>query len=90
MGGLMRIEFNKAGFSDLLTSSAAKAKLRGEAERIAGRANLSPPTTVPAATEPYYEVEDGSDAERARYRVRTTGVRAARHEAKTQALQKAM
>jgi hypothetical protein len=90
MGGLMRINFNKEGFRELRTSSAAKALIEGHADRICGQANSIASTTEPAATQPYYESEDGSDSDRARYRVHTAGVRAARHEAKTQALQKSM
>ena len=61
-----------------------------EADRLADRANAVASTTDPAATEPYYEVEDGSDNKRARRRVRAAGARAMKHEAKTNALQKAL
>lgn len=86
----MRIEFNDAGFRALRTGAAANALLDEHSEGIADRANAVPSTTSPAATEPYYEVEDGSDGERARRRIRTASRRAARHEAKTQALQRAL
>ncbi|MGB3480853.1 MAG: hypothetical protein WBB07_01385 [Mycobacterium sp.] len=84
----MRIEFNAAGFRELLTSAGAQSLVDKHADALAGRANAVPSTTSPAATEPCYEVEDGSDGDRARRRVKTTGTRAARHEAKTQALQR--
>lgn len=86
----MRIQFNEAGFRELLTGSYADSLAKKEADELAERANAVPSTTDPAATEPYYEVQDGSDAERARYRVRAAGRRAMRHEAKTNALQKAL
>jgi hypothetical protein len=81
------IKFNSAAFKAILTSSAVKAKIKGLADDMAAAANSVPSTTSPAAKEPYYEVQDGT-TDRARYRVRTTGLRAARHEAKTQALQR--
>ena len=90
MGGLMRFKTNKAGFQELRTSANTKAFVRGFAEEMAETANSVPSTTDPAATEPYYEVQDGTDEDRARYRVRSASARAARHEARTQALQKAM
>ena len=86
----MRIKFNQAGFRELRTSAAANAILDEHAEPMAERANSVPSTTEPAADEPYYEVQDGSDSDRARRRIRTTSARAARHEAKTNALQKAL
>lgn len=86
----VRIKFNEAGFRELLTSAGAGALLDEHAEPMAAKANAIASTTEPAATEPYYEVEDGSDGKRARRRVRTTGERAAKHEAKTQALHKAL
>lgn len=86
----VRIKFNNAGFQELLTSAGANALVQEHAEQIAAKANSVPSTTAPAVTQPYYEIEDGSDGKRARRRVRTTGERAARHEAKTQALQKAL
>lgn len=82
----MRIEFNAAGFRELLTSAAAEQLLRSHAERIAATANAVPSTTEPAAIEDYYEIEDGSDNNRARLRIRAASRRAVRHEAKTQAL----
>lgn len=85
-----RLEFHDEGFRELRTSAAAKSLLKEAADEMASRANAISSTTEPAAEEPYYEVQDGSDEERARYRVRTTGIRAAKHEAKTQALQKAL
>jgi hypothetical protein len=90
MDGLMaRIVFHEAGFQELLTSAATKALVEKHAEDIAERANSVASTTDPAATEPYYEVQDGT-TDRARFRVRTASRRAARHEAKTQALQKSL
>lgn len=86
----MRIEWNEAGFDQLLTSPAAQALVDQHAEALADRANSVPSTTSPPATEPYYEVEDTSDEHRARRRVQTTGARAAAHEAKTHALQQGM
>lgn len=86
----MRIKFNNNSFRELRTSAATKGLVRGHADEMAGRANAVPSTTQPANTEPYYEVEDGTDTERARYRVHTASARAARHEAKTQALQKSI
>ena len=86
----MRITFNQSGFDELLTGSFAQGLVDDEADRLAGRANAVASTTDPAATEPYYEVEDGSDNKRARRRVRAAGARAAKHEAKTNALQKAL
>ncbi len=85
-----RLQFHDAGFRELRTSSAANSIVKGLAEEMAERANAVPSTTEPAATEPYYEVQEASDEERARYRVRTTGARAAKHDAKTQALNKAL
>lgn len=86
----MRITFNDAGFRQLRTSAAATAMLKGHADRIAEAANAVPSTTSPAATEPYYEVHDGSDAKRSRFRVVTANRRAVGHEAKTQALLKGL
>ena len=86
----MRITFNQSGFDELLTGSFAQGLMDDEADRLAGRANAVPSTTDPAVTEPYYEVEDGSDNKRARRRVRAAGARAMKHEAKTNALQKAL
>lgn len=84
----MRIEFHNSGFRELLTDAATKAVVKGHADVMAEQANGSASTTEPATEEPYYEVQDGSDEKRARYRVRTTSIRAAKHEAKTQALQR--
>lgn len=86
----MRIEFHQAGLNELLTSSAAKSLLHEQADAMLERANAVPSTTDPANAEPYYEVEDGSDGKRARLRIHPTSARAAKHEAKTQALQKAL
>ena len=86
----MRIKFNKAAFAELRTSAMANDLVDEQADATSGRANAIPSTTVPAATEDYYEVEDGSDAKRARRRVRTANPRAIRHEAKTQALLKGL
>jgi hypothetical protein len=90
MGGLMRIEFNHEAFAELRTTGAGPRQARALAREICAKANQSASTTEPEADEPYYEVQDGSDDERARYRIRATSQRAVRHEAKTQALQKAM
>lgn len=86
----MRIRFNPDGFRELLTSPAVTAMLEDHADRVAERANAIPSTTEPAATEPYYEVQEASDGERARFRVRAASRRAVRHEAKTQALLKGL
>lgn len=86
----MRIQFNDAGFRELLTGDYAKSLVKKEAEQLEERANAVPSTTSPAHDKPYYVSEDGSDGERARYRVRADGARAMRHEAKTNALQKAL
>lgn len=86
----MRIKFNDAGFNELLTSAAANALLDEHAESMAERANAVPSTTDPAHTEPYYEIQDGSDGKRARRRIYADGGRAMAHEAKTQALQRAL
>lgn len=86
----MRIKFNQSAFRELRTSAGAKSLVKGYADEMAAQANAVPSTTEPAATEPYYEVQDGTDEERARYRVRTASARAAKHEAKTQALQRAL
>lgn len=84
----MKIEFNQAGFDELATSSEIDGLIKGLADGMAASANSVPSTTTPAATEPYYEVQEAGDEHRARYRVRTTGNRASKHEAKTQALQR--
>lgn len=86
----MSIKFvrNVAGFNALRKSFADEAKAK--AEKIEVAANAIPSTTQPAATEPYYETVDASDEKRPRYRVRTTGPRAQRHETKTQALLRAV
>lgn len=86
----IRFRINEAGFDALRTSAAADALVREKAEKVAAAANAIPSTTSPAATEPYYEVEEAGDNRRSRYRVRTTGLRSSRHEAKTQALQKGL
>lgn len=89
----MRITFNKSGFEDLLTSGPVKAMVEREAEALAARANAIASTTDPEATDPYYEVQDGT-TNRARFRVKTASgeqfVRNVRHEARTQALQKGL
>jgi len=85
---MMAIKFkrNVAGFNELRTRPATDAWTREEAEKYAATANAIPSTTSPAATEPYYEVVEAGIETRARYRVKTTGPRASRHEAKTDAL----
>ena len=84
----MAIKFrrNVAGFNELRTRAATDALVRNEAEKVAASANAIPSTTTPAATEPYYEVVESGDEKRARYRVKTTGLRSSKHEAKTNAL----
>lgn len=86
----MRITFNDAGFDELLTSAGAIALVKKPAEEMASRANADPSTTKPAHDEPYYQIEDGSDGHRARFRVYAAGARASQHEAKTNALQRAL
>jgi hypothetical protein len=90
---MARIQFHEAGFEALLTSAATKAVVKKPADAMAEKANAVASTTDPAATEPYYEVEDGT-TDRARYRVATAQgdqlKRNVRHEAKTQALQKSI
>ena len=86
----MKVTFHQDGFDELLTGSYANSLLDKEAEPMLDRANDVSSTTDPAATEPYYEMEDGSDGKRARRRIRAAGARAMRHEAKTNALQKAL
>ena len=82
----MKFRRNDAGFDQLRTSPAAQALIKAEADNLEAAANAIPSTTSPAATEPYYETYEAGDESRARYRVVTTGPRAARHEAKTDAL----
>ena len=82
----MRIRFNQNAFREIRHS--ADGLVKNEADELAQRANSVPSTTDPEATEPYYEVQEASDADRPRYRVRTTGDRSAKHEAKTNALQR--
>lgn len=86
----MRIDWNEAGFVELLTSPGAHELVARPAAVLAGAANTVPSTTSPPATEPYYAIKNGTDEHRARYRVHTTTARAAAHEAKTHALQKAL
>lgn len=89
----VRIQFHESGFRELLTSANTMALVEEEANGIAERANAVASTTDPSATEPYYEVEDGT-TDRARFRVATAQGeqlrRNVRHEAKTQALQKSL
>lgn len=82
----VRIKFNEAGFRELMTSLAMQQRLDEHAKWIAAGANRVPSTTRPPHEGPYYEVENGSDGDRARRRVVTTDARAAAHEAKTHAL----
>lgn len=89
----MRIKFNEAGFRELLTSPGAYGLLEPHATAMETKANAVPSTTEPAATEPYYETHKGgfgSNSDRARVQVQTTSDRAAKHERKTHALQKAL
>lgn len=89
----MKIQFNEAGFQALLTGGGVKAEVKKHADTMAESANGVASTTDPAATEPYYEVEDGT-TDRARYRVSPAGGeqlnRNIKHERKTHALQKAL
>jgi hypothetical protein len=82
----MKIRFNNKGFDELRTSAGAQALVKQHADRIEAAANAIPSTTTPAATEPYYESHEAGDEHRARYRIATTGIRAYRHDVKTQAL----
>lgn len=84
----VKLKFNYAGFDALRLS--AKPLVDEAAEKILAAANSSPSTTDPAVTYPYYQLHDASDEHRARARVATTTDRARKHEAKTQALQKAL
>lgn len=90
---MARITFHSAGFRALLTSGSTKSLVEGHANRVAASANAVASTTDPAATDPYYEVEDAS-TDRARFRVATAQgeqlKRNVRHEARTQALQKSL
>ena len=86
----MKFAFNQAGLNALRTTSQMQTKVRAGAERVEASANAIPSTTSPAATEPYYEAYEAGDEKRARQRVVTTGIRAARHEVKTQALLRAV
>lgn len=81
----IEVQFHEAAFEAILTSAGAQNLVREKAEEIAGRANEVASTTSPAHTGDYYQAEDGT-TDRARYRVRTDGARAARHEAVTNAL----
>ena len=85
----IKLVMNDAAFDEIRTSPGAKALLKGHADDIEQAANAIASTTEPAAVEPYYETYDASDKHRARYRVATTNIRAARHEAKTFALERA-
>lgn len=82
----IRFKRNDAGFNELRTRPAVDAWAKQEAEQLAAAANAIPSTTSPAATEPYYEVVESGTEKRARYTVKTTGARASKHEAKTDAL----
>lgn len=86
----VRIKINEAGFRELLTGAAAQGLLDEVAESVADKANSVASTTSPPYDEPYYEITDGSDEERARRRIIGTGARAMAHEAKTQALLRAI
>ena len=87
---VVRTEINVAGFRELRTSAGVHRILEEQAEGMASRANAIPSSTGSEPDRPYYEVSDASDVDRARKRVHTTGARAARHEAKTQALQRSI
>lgn len=86
---MAKFKFNYPAFVELRTSSGARELVEREANRIAGDANAIASTTDPAATDPYYEIQDGS-TDRARLRVRAASRRAVRHESTTNALQKSM
>lgn len=86
----VRVKFSEAGFRALLTGAGSQGLVEEHAERVAAAANAVPSTTSPAHDQPYYKIEDGSDAKRARRRVVSDGARAAVHEAKTQALLRAL
>ena len=81
----MRIEFHSDAFEEILTAPGVQALVREKAEGIAEKANDVASTTAPAHGQDYYVAEDGT-TDRARYRVRTDGARAAMHEASTSAL----
>ncbi len=87
---MAQIRFNEAELRQL-----SKKLVKKEAEELAVRANVIPSTTEPAATEPYYEVDDEAGG-KGEVRVQTAtiggddGHRAAWHEAKTQALQRSL
>ena len=86
----MRFDPNYAGFSAIRKQVQFANMAKAKAESIAAAANAIPSTTDPATDEPYYEVFEAGDGSRARYRVATASLRAQRHEAKTQALQRAL
>ena len=83
---MAQIKINQAALRKL-----AKKAMEKEAKKVAKRANAIASTTDPAATEPYYEIDDkGREV-----RVQTTSSpgmnrRAAWHEATTQALQRSL
>ena len=83
---MIKFQPNLEGFDTVRTWPSTKALLLEKAERMAAEANSVPSTTLPAATEPYYEVNEAGDERRARYRVTTTSLRAYLHENKTFAL----
>lgn len=87
---VIRTEINEAGFRELRTSAGVHRILEEQADPMASRANAVPSSSGREPDKPYYKVSDASDADRARKRVHTTGARAARHEAKTQALQRSI
>lgn len=86
----MRVKFNEAGFRELLTGTGAQSLVEQHAQRVASSANRVPSTTQPARVGDYYEVQDGSDGDRARRRVVTSDARSVAHEAKTHALLRAL
>jgi hypothetical protein len=86
----MKITFNDAGFNELLTGAYAQGLLDEHTVPMAERANAVPSTTEPAHDKPYYEIDDTSDGKRARRRIYAAGARASAHEAKTNALQRAL
>jgi len=87
---MVRFKVNDKAFAELRTSETAKELVSKLADEIEDRANAIASTTDPEADQPYYKTWDATDEERARYRVATTGLRSARHEAITNALQKSI
>lgn len=81
---MARIVMNEAVLESLAAAAVEKA-----ADGVAERANAVPSTTSPAATEPYYEAHEDNQHE-GQFVVWTANPRAMRHEAKTDALLRAL